>query len=175
MAAPGGQRLHRGNAYVGGRRAKAGSLSFLACSALFCPGLFCPVLACSALGWPVLPCSGLGLVLGPAGRERFPKVLQQMPTRLWAEPVLAQPDTAQKPGSEQKLASRCGRLSKYFPFSILPGTMISEVAVLSAPNAKFLRECLKTQATRILLRRVLAQDSGLINSTGPFFAGPASA
>ena len=94
------------------------------------------------------------MVLGPAGRERFPKVLQQMPTRLWAEPVLAQPDAAQKPGSGKKLANRCGRLLKYFAFSILPGTMISEVAILSAPNAKFLWECRKNIAKYILLRRV---------------------
>jgi len=77
-----------------------------------------------------------------------------MPTKLWAEPVLVQPGTAQKPGSEKKLANRCGRLLKHFAFSILPGTMISEVAVLSAPNAKFLWECLETLAKYILLRRV---------------------
>ena len=69
------------------------------------------------------------------------------------EPSPDQPSPGTKQGSEKKLANRCGRLSKYFPFSVLPGTMISEVAVLSAPNAKFLWECLKTQAKCILLRR----------------------
>ena len=41
------------------------------------------------------------------------------------EPSPDQPSPGTKQGSEKKLANRCGRLSKYFPFSVLPGTMIS--------------------------------------------------